>query len=164
MIVPDATPAVRVCGAVVKTSWLAAAGLTVSCCAAKARLAAAAVNRRRSRRRVSVLESDRAAASRYRQRRNRDEGALARARAQADSQRAGGGDRIAEGVFQSDVIVPEAAPRERLRRGGETKLGHGRQRMILTFAAAPVSMSSTAIHCWPGVLSILKLPTPLLRV
>ena len=43
VIVPDATPAVRVCGAVVKTSWLAAAGLTVSCCAAKARLAAAAV-------------------------------------------------------------------------------------------------------------------------
>ena len=36
VIVPEATPAVSVCGAVVKTNWLAAAGLTVSCCVAEA--------------------------------------------------------------------------------------------------------------------------------
>ncbi len=39
MIVPPAMPAVRVCGAVVNASWLAAAGLTVSCCVAEVRRA-----------------------------------------------------------------------------------------------------------------------------
>ncbi len=35
VIVPEATPAVSVCGAVVKTTSLVAAGLTVSCCVAE---------------------------------------------------------------------------------------------------------------------------------
>ena len=43
VIVPEATPAVSVCAAVVKTSLLAAAALTVSCCVAAVRPAAAAV-------------------------------------------------------------------------------------------------------------------------
>ena len=43
MIVSEATPATRVCGAVVKASWLATAGFTVSCCVAEARPLAAAV-------------------------------------------------------------------------------------------------------------------------
>ena len=62
VIVPEATPAVSVCGVVVKTSWLAAAGLTVSCCVAEARPAAAAVSVRRPRGRVLVLEADGAGA------------------------------------------------------------------------------------------------------
>ena len=36
VIVPEATPAVKVCGAVLKARWLAAAGLTVSFCVAEA--------------------------------------------------------------------------------------------------------------------------------
>ena len=43
VIVSEATPATRVCGAVVKASWLATAGFTVSCCVAEARPLAAAV-------------------------------------------------------------------------------------------------------------------------
>lgn len=43
-IVPEATPAVSVCGAVVNTSWLAAAESTVSCCVAEVRLPLAAVS------------------------------------------------------------------------------------------------------------------------
>ena len=42
VIVPEATPAVRVCGAVVNASWLAAAGSIVSCCVADAKPPAAA--------------------------------------------------------------------------------------------------------------------------
>ena len=43
VIVPDSTPAVRVCGAVVNTSWLAAAGMTVSCCVVAGKPVTAAV-------------------------------------------------------------------------------------------------------------------------
>ena len=43
VIVLDATPAVSVCGAVVKAKWLTSAALTVSCCAAEATPAAVAV-------------------------------------------------------------------------------------------------------------------------
>ena len=44
VIVPEATPAVNVCGEVVKVKWLAAAGLTVTCCVAGAKLPAVAVS------------------------------------------------------------------------------------------------------------------------
>ncbi len=44
VIVPEAVPAVRVCGAVVNVKCVAAAGLTVSCCVAEVRLPVAAVS------------------------------------------------------------------------------------------------------------------------
>ena len=44
VIVPDATPAVSVCAAVVNAKRLAAAALTLSCCEAEASPAAAAVS------------------------------------------------------------------------------------------------------------------------
>ena len=44
VIVPDATPAVKVCGTVLNTSRLASAALTVSCCVDEASPAAAAVS------------------------------------------------------------------------------------------------------------------------
>ena len=43
MIVPDAIPAVSVCGAVLNTAWVAVAATTVSCCAAEDSPAAVAV-------------------------------------------------------------------------------------------------------------------------
>ena len=43
VIVPEATPAVSICGEVVKTTWLVAAGLTVSCCMAEPTLLTVAV-------------------------------------------------------------------------------------------------------------------------
>ena len=55
MIVLDTIPAVSVCGGVEKASWLAAAGLTVSCCVAEATPPAA----------VTVIVGDPAAVSVY---------------------------------------------------------------------------------------------------